>query len=116
MNNYKKKRWKRKREQILRRDKYLCQISIRYGKQVEADTVHHIFPIEFYPDLKYLNWNLISLSRAEHNKLHSRDSHNLTKAGLELQNRYKQKYLNWCKKNGVKPRFQEQSPRQTTEN
>ena len=101
---YKSKRWKRKREQILRRDEYLCQLSKRYGKRIEADTVHHIFPIEYYPELKYLNWNLISLCREQHNRLHSRDTHNLTDEGKKLQQRYYPKYLNWCRKKGVEPK------------
>ena len=37
--------WKRKRAMILRRDGYMCQLSKRYGKRVEAEVVHHIFPL-----------------------------------------------------------------------
>ena len=56
---YNSKAWKNKREYILRRDHYLCQESKRYGKHIEAETVHHIFPLEDYPELAFVNWNLI---------------------------------------------------------
>ena len=75
------------REQILRRDGYECQISRRYGKHVPADTVHHIFPLLDYPAYKLEPWNLISLSRAEHDKLHDRVTGQLTEAGLALMER-----------------------------
>ena len=41
---YKSTKWKRKREKILRRDGYMCQVSKRYGKRIrlgftwDADT------------------------------------------------------------------------------
>jgi 5-methylcytosine-specific restriction protein A len=90
--NYKDKRWEHKREVILRRDEYLCQESKRYGKTVAATTVHHIYPAEFYPDLAYVNWNLISLSDSKHNTMHDRDTHELTDKGKALQLRVKDKF------------------------
>lgn len=81
---YKSKQWERKREHILRRDKYFCQLSLRYGKAIEAKHVHHIFPIEYYPEYRLCDWNLISLCNAQHNKLHDRETHKLTRAGLDL--------------------------------
>lgn len=39
---YKTIRWKKLRVAILKRDKYLCQESKRYGKTVPAVIVHHI--------------------------------------------------------------------------
>ena len=106
MSTYHRKIWKKKREYILARDKYLDQIEIRYGKHLQANTVHHIFPIEFYPELKYVDWNLISLSKATHNRLHQRTSHNLTDEGLQLQNRFKRQYFKWCKENNTTPHFE----------
>ena len=85
MNEYKDSRWEKKRVVILKRDLYTCQICKRYGKNTEAKTVHHIFPIEFYPDYKYCNWNLISLCSKCHNSMHDRDTHQLTELGLKLQ-------------------------------
>ena len=84
---YKSKQWEQKRERILRRDKYFCQLSLRYGKAIEAKHVHHIFPIEYYPEYRLSDWNLISLCNAEHNKLHDRETHKLTKAGIDLLKR-----------------------------
>ena len=84
---YKTTRWKHLRERILRRDKYLCQISKRYGRMVQANTVHHIFPREQYPAYQWEPWNLISLSNEAHNRLHDRVTDELTEEGKELQRR-----------------------------
>lgn len=85
--NYKSRRWKKKRESILRRDGYLCQISLRYGKHVEADTVHHIFPVDKFPEYEWEDWNLISLAGSVHNKMHVRGTQELTEAGRQLMER-----------------------------
>ena len=87
--DYKGKRWKRLAAAVMRRDGYLCQISKRYGKMIPAEVVHHIYPADEYPEFAYKPWNLISLSRAAHNKLHDRDGGALTSAGIELQRRTK---------------------------
>lgn len=79
--------WTHKREVILRRDGYIDQVAKRYGKIIEADTVHHIFPREFYPEYEWENWNLISVSKKTHNELHDRESHQLTEKGMELLRR-----------------------------
>ena len=57
---------------------------MRYGKRIEAQVVHHIFPREFFPQYTYEAWNLISVSQKTHNELHVRDSHKLTAKGWEL--------------------------------
>lgn len=85
-------RWKKKRLAILRRDRYQCQISKRYGKIIKADLVHHIFPREEFPELQWEDWNLISLSNVEHNKLHDRNTDKLTEAGKELLRRTARRY------------------------
>ena len=79
--------WTHKREVILRRDGYIDQVAKRYGKIIEADTVHHIFPRELYPQYEWENWNLISVSKKTHNELHDRESHELTEKGKELMRR-----------------------------
>lgn len=86
---YQDNRWKRKREKILRRDGYLCQESKRYGKRVDANTVHHIYPMEDYPEYKWCDWNLISLSHDIHNKMHDRNTNKLTPLGEALKRRTK---------------------------
>lgn len=81
---YDSNRWREKKERILRRDRYQCQMSKRFGKIVEAQLVHHIFPLREFPEYAFENWNLISLSWREHNKLHDRTSDELTEAGRQL--------------------------------
>lgn len=62
----------------------MCQISKRYGKTKQADVVHHIWPLEDYPEYGLCDWNLISLCEAEHNKLHDRTNGSLNDAGIRL--------------------------------
>ena len=82
---YNTKRWKHKRQHILLRDKYLCQECKRYGKRVDADTVHHIYVADIYIEYAYCDWNLISLCNACHNSMHDRDTHELTYKGQLLK-------------------------------
>lgn len=89
---YKSKRWLRLRSAVLARDNYQCQISKRYGKMIPANTVHHVFPMEDYPQYKWESWNLISLSSAMHDELHDRNTRTLTDKGKELQRRIANKY------------------------
>ena len=81
---YKSQAWKTKREAILRRDKYQCQYMKRYGKAREAQHVHHIVPLEYYPEFRLCSWNLISLSTEAHNRMHDRETHELTAEGQRL--------------------------------
>lgn len=85
--DYKSKRWKSLRAAILRRDGYMCQESLRYGKHVQANTVHHIFPVKLFPEYQWESWNLVSLSQSVHNEMHVRDTEELTEKGLELMRR-----------------------------
>ena len=82
--NYKSAQWQRKRAKILWRDGYRCQLSRRYGKNVEATTVHHIFPADAFPEYAWADWNLLSLSAGAHDKMHARNTGELTKAGKDL--------------------------------
>lgn len=68
--NYKSGKWKKKRAAILRRDKYLCQECRKYGRRVEAVTVHHIKHADTNPELVYDSNNLVSLCNTCHNKMH----------------------------------------------
>lgn len=67
---YKSKKWKHKREIILRRDCYQCQDCKRYGRKRQAITVHHIKHLDEFPELALNNNNLISLCADCHNKRH----------------------------------------------
>ena len=84
---YNRKAWTHKREVILRRDGYVCQLNKRYGKTVPAEVVHHIFPLEEFPEYGWESWNLISVSKEMHNTLHDRTTNDLTDAGVELLKR-----------------------------
>ena len=85
-------KWKKKRKHILRLDGYVDRIEKRYGRIVEATVVHHIYPADEYPEYAYCMWNLISLSRAAHNKLHDRKTGELTAEGRALLRRTKREY------------------------
>lgn len=85
--DYKSGRWKKLRDRILRRDKFLCRENARYGRRVEATTVHHIWPAELYPEYAWCEWNLISLSASAHNAMHDRETNELTELGESLRRR-----------------------------
>lgn len=68
-DGYKSKRWRRLRRCILRRDGYRCREWARYGKAVEATTVHHVWPAEEYPEYAWAPWNLVSLSGDRHDAM-----------------------------------------------
>lgn len=87
--DYRSKRWKKVRARILRRDGYQDVIAKRYGKTIEATVVHHIYPADQYPEYEWEDWNLISLSAETHNKMHDRDTRELTAEGKRLQARTK---------------------------
>ena len=78
---YKTPRWRRLREKILRRDGYRCREWARYGRAVQADTVHHVWPVEDWPEFAWREWNLISLCQAKHNEMHNRTDGRLTPIG-----------------------------------
>ena len=83
----KNKRWWRLRERALKRDGYRCQESARYGKREAAEVVHHIWPAEDYPEYAYCLWNLVSLSAANHDKMHDRITRRLTPLGERWRRR-----------------------------
>lgn len=84
---YKSRRWLIARETILRRDGYMCQESKRYGKTREATTVHHIFPLDSYPEYAFETWNLISLCADAHDAMHDRKTGRLSDLGMDLLRR-----------------------------
>ena len=87
------------------RDGYMCQVSKRYGKTVSAEIVHHIFPREQYPEYEWSEWNLISVSKRIHAKLHT-DTGDLTEIGKDLLRRT-------AKKNHIKipEKYMEKTPK-----
>lgn len=81
----KNKRWRNLRKLALRRDGFRCQDAKRYGRIEDAETVHHIWPAEDYPEYAYCLWNLISLSAAAHDAMHDRITRKLTPKGDALR-------------------------------
>ena len=49
--------------------------------------MHHIFPRTEFPEYEWEPWNLISLSATQHNRMHVRQTDQLTAAGAELLRR-----------------------------
>ena len=78
---YADKRWPPLRARVLRRDDYLCQQCLRYGKHRAATTVHHCFPAGRYPSYAWAAWNLVSLCSRCHDAMHDRNSEQLTALG-----------------------------------
>lgn len=102
INFYKLTKWKRKRERIFKRDKYLCQECKRYGKTTGATTVHHIIPLTwcliYNPILALASINLISLCDKCHDKMHDRTSNKLTAIGLTWVKKMGQIGIDWIEK------------------
>lgn len=90
-------KWKKKRNHVLRLDGYKCQIALRYGRTECAQTVHHIYPADEYPEYAWSDWNLISVSNGSHNKLENRKTGELTKLGKQLMLRT-EPGIDWRKK------------------
>lgn len=69
---YLTKGWRNKREYILLRDKYLCQECKSKNKFTIATMVHHVKPLENFPELALTDSNLISLCSMCHESHHDR--------------------------------------------
>lgn len=82
--DYKATRWIKKRQHILLRDNHMDQYAIRSGVRCEADTVHHILPAEEWPEYQWEDWNLISVHRSTHRRLHEKYSYRLSQEGYAL--------------------------------
>lgn len=67
---YKSTAWRKCREITLARDNYLCQECLKHGKITTANVVHHIKPLEDYPEFALDARFHISLCHACHNKEH----------------------------------------------
>lgn len=79
---YKTDTWQSLRNRALIRDKYMCQCCKANNKMVNADCVHHIFPIERYPEYADKMWNLMSLCSKCHNEMHNHYTGELSKQGM----------------------------------
>ena len=79
---YKSNKWIALRNTALIRDKYMCQCCKANNKMINATCVHHVFPIESYPDYKYELWNLMSLCDKCHDEMHNHYTGELSKKGM----------------------------------
>lgn len=68
--------WKNLRDNVRKRDHYLCQDCLKKGIQTPAEEVHHITPITAEnvndPEITLNEKNLISLCRECHRKRHEK--------------------------------------------
>lgn len=85
--DYTSARWRRLRESVLRAAGYRCQWAARFGRNVEATRVHHIWPAEVWPEYAWCRWNLIALSLEGHNAMHDRTTGKLSAEGEALRRR-----------------------------
>ena len=92
---YKTKRWQRTREAALRKSDYLCQESKQYGKHVQAELIHHIYPLDKYPELAYVHWNLLPVTNAIHNTFHDRDNDEVIGRGIYRQTKRQREFDNF---------------------
>lgn len=60
--------WKKKREEIKERDKYLCVYCLQMDRVITRDSleVHHIVKIKNYKEGRLLDENLVTLCRYHH--------------------------------------------------
>ena len=80
-------RWRRLRNSVLVAAGWRCQYFRRFGRMVEADRVHHIWPVEEFPEYAWCRWNLIALSLEAHMKMHVPGGRGLSALGEQLRRR-----------------------------
>lgn len=62
--------WRKCRAAVLARDNYLCQRCLTKNRLTSAEMVHHIMPLEEYPERALEMDNLVSLCNICHSKVH----------------------------------------------
>ena len=85
--DYKSPRWLRARERALRRCGYECQESKRYGLKRPATVVHHVWPVEQWPEFAWCEWNHLPLTAEAHDQMHDRTTGKLTPLGESWRRR-----------------------------
>lgn len=69
---YKSWTWQKKREEIVDRDNYECQVCKTLGSVGPGDVVHHELELRARPDLGLDSDNLTTLCHPCHNKIHKK--------------------------------------------
>ncbi|MCK1257209.1 HNH endonuclease [Streptococcus uberis] len=90
-HSLKTKKWAKFRDRVMRDHDYLCQESLRYGISVQAEMVHHIYPVSEYPELEFVSWNCLPLTNKKHNTFHDRNNDKIIGNGLYWQKRRKKR-------------------------
>ena len=89
----KTRKWYKFRDKVMRQHDYLCQESLRYGQSVQAEMVHHIYPVSEYPELEYVSWNCLPLTNRKHNTFHDRNNDKIIGNGIYWQKKRKKEFL-----------------------
>lgn len=89
---YHSAKWLKLRQSVLAAAGYKDQLEERAGRTIPADTVHHIFPREKYPQYELKRWNLIAISNDTHELLHNRATGALSPLGWGLLEETAEKY------------------------
>jgi len=81
---YKTNAWKRLRIQALNRDHWLCRECLRQGRIRTAKEVHHIKPLEDFPELGLRLDNLESLCHDCHEATKDRSRKTVAVPGVRI--------------------------------
>lgn len=65
-------KWRKLRQQAIKRDHYECQMCRKLGRHHKVENVHHIKEVKDRPDLALSLDNLICLCIEHHNEVHER--------------------------------------------
>ena len=95
--NLRTKKWFKFRDRVMKKNDYLCQESLRYGIRVQAEMVHHIYPVSEYPELEFVEWNCLPLLNKIHNTFHDRTNDKIVGQGLYWQKKRKKEFLDFYK-------------------
>lgn len=98
----KTKKWEKFRDKMMRKSDYLCQESLRYGLSVQAEMIHHIFPVSEYPELEFVEWNCLALTNRKHNTFHDRVNDKVVAQGIYWQKKRKKEFQEFY---GYPPHF-----------
>lgn len=82
---YHTKAWVRVRGKVLRRDGYKDFWRARFGISEPAETVHHVFMLDDFPELALDPRNLVAVSLYTHRHILHKPDGSLTEDGKKLQ-------------------------------
>ncbi len=85
--DYKAPRWECARDQALRAYGYECQECRRFGYKRAATVVHHVWPVEQWPEFAWQSWNHLPLCGKCHDRMHDRITRKLTPLGERWRRR-----------------------------